>query len=792
MYRILPKMPHRLKQGTFFFKLITTTALIAIVPSLLLSIISYYNVSRTFEKESGATSTQLLNQTINALEIIVNQIKNQSQQLVLNQSFRNFETFPNGYYYESILGAYDTADLPALHSYLTNKDNAIETIRLFKLSNNYVDSVYFYDRDKNLVLAIGADNQIIRSSFDEFADKNWYDALKRTELSPLFLDTRQMNAGKEAQQHVLTIIFKSNIKDNAFIINLDASMVYDQVINKINDNDDAFVVSKTGRIMLAKDEAQLGSDLGPALGGHAFDGGHGSFKTDYRGRQVLVTYAASGVLGWTFVNAVDLEGLYRSMIYLKQVIVWSAVLLLAIAVALSLLSSRRLYRPISGITAYLRTKLERSSVPADGPGDELNYIGRIVRSAFDERDYLLEKLEESLPYYREQFKSSLLRPHAYEAADIRAKLAYLQIELEGDHYMALVVLQDDHRARSAGNDLMRDNLFKLYALDAIEASGRKPATYIAIDADEDKLAIVVSLQPDERIETYNWAGKLLEALERSLGHKCTIGASRSTPDIARLPAAYDEALEAAKYRMIVGSGQVIAIEDVTIDKHVPYAYPKRQEELLAGYIKTGNVEEAMRTFAEIAGGIAGQKLHYNQIMPLFIQLLSGITQGLSSIGADPDKWFSGAGDPYRALIEKESIDAIEAWFRELIEDAAAYIGDRMETIGNQHIDRALRMIERDYGSDLSLQSVSETLNLNPAYVSRLFKMTTGKTFVEYVTWVRMEKSKELLLSGELRVHEIGKSVGYNNAYYFIKVFKEHAGVTPGEYKKLFGPGAGAG
>jgi two-component system response regulator YesN len=82
--------------------------------------------------------------------------------------------------------------------------------------------------------------------------------------------------------------------------------------------------------------------------------------------------------------------------------------------------------------------------------------------------------------------------------------------------------------------------------------------------------------------------------------------------------------------------------------------------------------------------------------------------------------------------------------------------------------------------------VAEELSMNPAYISRLFKQMTGQTFVEYLKRIRIEKSKELLLNSSLKINEVGRRVGYEHSYYFIKVFKELMGLTPGEFKKLYG------
>ena len=51
--------------------------------------------------------------------------------------------------------------------------------------------------------------------------------------------------------------------------------------------------------------------------------------------------------------------------------------------------------------------------------------------------------------------------------------------------------------------------------------------------------------------------------------------------------------------------------------------------------------------------------------------------------------------------------------------------------------------------------------------------------------MRVEKSIELLIKGDKKIKEISEQVGYPNANYFIKVFKEYKGITPGEFKKLY-------
>lgn len=71
--------------------------------------------------------------------------------------------------------------------------------------------------------------------------------------------------------------------------------------------------------------------------------------------------------------------------------------------------------------------------------------------------------------------------------------------------------------------------------------------------------------------------------------------------------------------------------------------------------------------------------------------------------------------------------------------------------------------------------------MTPAYFSNVFKQETGTTYIKYLTKIRMEKAKELLLSG-YKVADVSSMVGYENYRYFCVVFKKYTGVTAQQFK----------
>jgi YesN/AraC family two-component response regulator len=101
----------------------------------------------------------------------------------------------------------------------------------------------------------------------------------------------------------------------------------------------------------------------------------------------------------------------------------------------------------------------------------------------------------------------------------------------------------------------------------------------------------------------------------------------------------------------------------------------------------------------------------------------------------------------------------------------------------QIIKRVKEIIQIRLDQEISLQYLADQVHLNHRYLSTLFKTETGMNLFDYVTECRMEKARMLLRTTQLRVQEIAELSGYPNVKYFLSVFKQHAGVTPTDYRE---------
>jgi len=105
--------------------------------------------------------------------------------------------------------------------------------------------------------------------------------------------------------------------------------------------------------------------------------------------------------------------------------------------------------------------------------------------------------------------------------------------------------------------------------------------------------------------------------------------------------------------------------------------------------------------------------------------------------------------------------------------------------GHYAVREAESYMKQHISDPLSLEEVAEHVGLNPNYFSTLFSKETGSKFISYLTALRMETAKKSLRVSNDKIEQIAGSVGYQDAKYFGKLFKQNTGITPKEYRRIY-------
>lgn len=105
-----------------------------------------------------------------------------------------------------------------------------------------------------------------------------------------------------------------------------------------------------------------------------------------------------------------------------------------------------------------------------------------------------------------------------------------------------------------------------------------------------------------------------------------------------------------------------------------------------------------------------------------------------------------------------------------------------------HIRKVKAYVEERYATPLTLDEVSDLINVSSAYFCRKFKRATGMTFVEYLSTIRVEKAKILLRKDRFRICDIAFEVGFNSLSQFNRAFFRYTGYKPSQYRQKFQTG----
>ena len=96
--------------------------------------------------------------------------------------------------------------------------------------------------------------------------------------------------------------------------------------------------------------------------------------------------------------------------------------------------------------------------------------------------------------------------------------------------------------------------------------------------------------------------------------------------------------------------------------------------------------------------------------------------------------------------------------------------------------RILEFIKNNYMKEISMQDAARLLHYSDAYFCKLFKQCFDQNFTTYLTKVRINEAKKLLMNKNASVKDVSIQVGYYDSNYFAKVFRRITGVLPSEFR----------
>lgn len=163
-------------------------------------------------------------------------------------------------------------------------------------------------------------------------------------------------------------------------------------------------------------------------------------------------------------------------------------------------------------------------------------------------------------------------------------------------------------------------------------------------------------------------------------------------------------------------------------------------------------------------------LNYNSFITVICLLNSAIEQNKNQI------------ENYKILCSCRVLEAF-------IEIERSFVFAAIESLSSdvpksyKKIQELLKYLNTEYSNKITSSTIEKQFDCNFDYINRIFKKLTQKTIFTYLNTVRINNAKELISTTSLKISEIGCSVGFNDEYYFSKVFKKYTGIPPTVYAR---------
>ncbi|MGN7356441.1 response regulator transcription factor [Paenibacillus sp. SAF-054] len=403
-----------------------------------------------------------------------------------------------------------------------------------------------------------------------------------------------------------------------------------------------------------------------------------------------------------------------------------------------------------------------------------NHEVQVIKSKLNQNQYELRAL-----YFKK-----LMEGDAAAAERLEAEKEFLGFSLHNKHLILLAISVDEYPQILHTGKIRTRELLNLAVINILDETLQYEAGSGCSFLAEENVYVAVfntrqSGNKSLRESTYQFVHRISSHLSDYLGLSVSIGISLSYSDMSRMGKQLTEAVSALQEKRFYGK-RVIAWHEEMAQSTRGKEEGFNLSECTAAIERRdyAGVGEAIQSGLKSIG--ARQLLSAKEVKSQALGMIYFLQHQLGRVGINQKKARLDAGAPHEEIRRMDTFQEIKDWLTakadNLLKESAASMQPYSEPV-----TKSLQLIQSAYADDISLSQIAEQVHLNKTYLSELFKKEVGTSFNDYLTQIRIDRAKEMILAGK-RMSILAEQVGYPNASYFTKVFKKVTGMTPGEYK----------
>ncbi|UQZ82242.1 Transcriptional activator NphR [Paenibacillus konkukensis] len=525
--------------------------------------------------------------------------------------------------------------------------------------------------------------------------------------------------------------------------------------------------------------------------GEPFDKNQGSPAVRPSGQEQL-KHAVSDYTSWYYISNARSDKQLSFLSLLHNF--WIILGLAAVAAGIGWFTyvTHRNFKPIQAIAGRIQdyTKRRSGELVRHPAKDELKFIEAAIDGLLERSSQFEQLYKDDLPIRRRQRLSEWLEGGTMMSeARWKQEMAKLQLPSDFARLMAAVMEIDRHSQFANGYSPKDQYLLKFAVSQVLQEIASDHLLVLWNEwLEPHQMAVVFYLDHQEsaRSQAIEAMRRLQAWVSDNLEFTVSVGIGSDTSFYADLPGSYEEAREQLCHKPLFGTNCMLGKESIR-SKREGGIFPHLQ--LVSAIARSfrqddGHWQAHVNKLAIVLqNGIFSQAdLHH-----VMDYLLYQIQKELDEMPEEVHDLFKRDYLPQLEAVA-DSSRTLNEWRDELCRlllELEAQIREVRAVRNNDLlVCRVKQYIELNYADpELSLGKLSEYFELNPRYLSKLFKEEAGEKFIDYMLKVRLEEASRLLLATELSVQEIAERVGYLHVISFHRAFKNMFGLPPGDYRK---------
>jgi AraC-like DNA-binding protein len=586
--------------------------------------------------------------------------------------------------------------------------------------------------------------------------------------------------------------FRTNSAYGTLIVTLDQSKLA-EIVNTLNPYPQgaAFLVNQNNQILVEVNHTsspKIVSVLKKELDKRKK--GNETFTFEFEGEKYSVSYGTQKRINseWTYVSAAPMSFITSPIIFISKLIMAISGTGLFIAFIMAWFASKRIYRPVAKLLHLIDNEDEVSQWRKQKGKDEFSMIEQQIQALAKDSRILQEQLSAQVPQLLKVFLSQLVQGYLFNHSEeqLRESLQNYGWKVDEHHYLMMDVRVSGIVELDESSQNNDERLIAMAVTNVLEeAAGEMFGQYNLMDYHDLSVGMLIAYpsHEDVRQDVYAFIHEITEVINHTFNKQVTVTVSKPTDSIKQIPQIFEEVKQGAGYRTFQNHNQIIDLAELKKEDAVHQIfYPFDIEKEIIQAIRMGQLEEAERLLFEFLHKLSEKGINEINIQPGISLLFSSIQHEIIHSGIHPYELFKGR-NIFEELSQIQEPKMIVRWFKtKIIVPFIEMLEQRSDSELKQIVDQVIKDIHVNYMKDLSLESYADQVGTNPYTFSRYFKKAIGTNFIDYITQLRIDKAKELLLNTDMKINDISESVGYRPGY-FNRIFKKQVGIPPSQYRK---------